>query len=174
MISVIIGVTFLYILSFYSEDSTGTFDCAVVFGAAVLPGGRPSNALSDRTYEAIKLYENKRVSCLVFSGANSAYGKHEVDVMLDIAHKEGLNTKDIILDYNGINTKKTIDNLKRGKSYLFVSNDFHLARISLLARKEGIKKFAVQRSPYRFGRYSREPFFVAREIVAFWYYALGG
>jgi len=57
---------------------------------------------------------------------------------------------------------------------LFVSNDFHLARISLLARKEGIKKFAVQRSPYRFGRYSREPFFVAREIVAFWYYALGG
>ncbi|PCI90300.1 hypothetical protein COB18_00915 [Candidatus Kaiserbacteria bacterium] len=161
-----------YIFSFYTGDTQDTrYDCAVVFGAAVWPGGIPSHALADRTHEAIDRYVDGQVSCLVFSGADSVYGKHEVDVMIDIADEREVTLEDIELDYEGGNTKKTIQNLNTDRSYLFVSNDFHLARISLLARQVGIEKFDVQKSEYRFGRYSRESFFVFRELVAFWYYA---
>jgi len=162
--------TLAYVFSFYGHASTGTHDCAVVFGAAVWPGGNPSHALSDRTHEAIDLYEERRVSCLVLSGADSAYGKHEVDVMLDIAYERKVDLEDLELDYMGRNTKETIQNLDSGRSYVLVSNDFHLARIHLLATQRGLDDFDVHRSVYRQGRYTREPFFVLREVVAFWYY----
>lgn len=163
--------TFAYIASFYGHKSVDARDCAVVFGAAVFPGGNPSPALADRTHTAIDAYESGQVACLVFSGADSAYGKHEVDVMLDIAYERGIDLEDVQLDYEGLNTQKTIHNLDISYSYLLVSNDFHLARIQLLARERDKLEFDVQASTYLSGRYSREPFFVLREIVAFWYYA---
>ncbi|QSH39686.1 YdcF family protein [Candidatus Kaiserbacteria bacterium] len=166
--------TFAYIFSFYVAKDVEVHDCAVVFGAAVWPGGNPSHALSDRTYSAIEAYKENTVSCLVFSGANSAYGKHEVDVMLEIATQEGVAVEDIELDYDGKNTKQTIQNLDHTRSYLLVSNDFHLARINLLARQTGLMNVDVLKSTYRFGRYSQETFFVFREAVAFWYYIFVG
>ena len=164
--------TLVHIVSLYPAVGTTQHDCAVVFGAAVWPGGNPSDALSDRTHTAIDAYEQGQVSCLVFSGADSAYGKHEVDVMIDIAYERGVALEDIELDYDGVNTRQTILNLAPDRSYLLVSNDFHLARISLAANQRDLD-FEVQHSVYRHGRYRREPFFVLREAVAFWYYALG-
>lgn len=162
--------TFFYILTFYVQNDVAVHDCAVVFGAAVWPGGVASHALSDRVHAGIDVYEQGKVSCLVFSGAPSVYGKHEVDVMLDVAYERGVALEDIELDYGGLNTRQTIENLDPSRSYLLVSNDFHLARIHLLARKSALKEAQVYRSPYRFGRYTKEPQFVFREIVAFWYY----
>tara|TARA_B100000745_G_scaffold205495_1_gene135825 strand:- start:8442 stop:8972 length:531 start_codon:yes stop_codon:yes gene_type:complete len=166
--------TVAYIVSFYVQGDTTTRDCAVVFGAAVWPGGEASPALRDRTYAGIDAYERGQVNCLVFSGSDSAYNKHEVDVMLDIAYKRGVAPDDIELDYKGSNTKQTILNLDTSRSYLLVSNDFHLARISLLAtQREGLD-FEVMGSDYLQRRYTREPFFILREAAAFWYYVLGG
>lgn len=164
--------TFAYITSFYGAKNIGQYDCAVVFGAAVWPGGNPSHALADRTYEAIDVYKNGEVACLIFSGADSAYGKHEVEVMKDIAQEEQIPLSDMEFDYEGGNTKDTIDNLDKNRSYVFVSNDFHLARINLLARQAHLEDTAVRSSEYRLGRYTKESFFIFREIVAFWYYAL--
>jgi len=172
LVGVVISVgTLLFIFSFYNQRSLEPKDCAVVFGAAVWPGGSPSDALSDRTSAALDAYEEHQVGCLVFSGADSAYGKHEVEVMLDIAYKRGVDLADVELDYDGRNTKQTIQNLDSSRSYLFVSNDFHLARISLLARQAHLQNYAVYSSEYLLGRYSREPYFIFREMVALWYYA---
>lgn len=166
--------TLVYILSFYAQASTQQYDCAVVFGAAVWPGGNPSHALSDRTHTAIDIYNRNQVACLVFSGADSAYDKHEVDVMVDIAYEREVAFEDIELDYDGDNTKQTIANLEPERSYLLVSNDFHLARIKLFARQLELGEYGVHSSEYRHGRYTREPFFILREIAAFWYYVLVG
>lgn len=173
-IFLLVIVTLAYIFSFYTPKEVSVYDCAVVFGAAVWPGGNPSHALADRTYSAIEAYKNNTVSCLRFSGADSVYGKHEVDVMLAIAVQEGITAHDIELDYAGDNTRDTIKNLDPSRSYLLVSNDFHLARISLLARKAGLDNVEVFKSEYRLGRYSKETFFIFREAVAFWYYAFVG
>ena len=166
------AATLAHIFSFYTHEAKVPRECAVVFGAAVWPGGVASDALADRTHAAIDLYEHGLVSCLVFSGAPSAYGVHEVDAMLAIADARAVARAAIETDYAGMNTKRTIENLTPSRSYVFVSNDFHLARIALLARQAGFDDVSVHKSEYRNGRYSREATFVAREAVAFWYYAL--
>ena len=172
LVAAVISVgTFVYILSFYTATSSESHDCAVVFGAAVWPGGEPSHALSDRINTAIDAYENEQVSCLVFSGADSAYGKHEVDVMLDVAYERGVQLEDLELDYEGTNTQKTVENLSTDRSYLLVSNDFHLARINLFAQRAELD-FALEHSRYEHGRYRKEAFFLFREAVAFWYYMI--
>ena len=171
-VALLLGATFVYVRSFSGTTSTGTHDCAVVFGAAVWPGGSPSHALEDRTLEAIDLYKEGLVKCLIFSGAQSAYGIHEVDVMNIMAKDREVEDSMIVLDYEGVNTLKTIQNLDPTLSYIFVSNDFHLARIALLARKLGLTRYDVYASEYRNGRYGKEMQFVVREVGAFWYYAL--
>ncbi len=167
-----IGGTILYIVSFYDAQASGAHTCAVVFGAAVWPGGVASHALSDRVHEAVDIYEEGAVSCLIFSGAPSVYGRHEVDVMYDVARERGVADEDIEADYHGVNTQQTLAHLTPDRSYVLVSNDFHLARIHMLAQRYDVRDYELQGSEYRQGRYSRELFFVFREAVALWYYAL--
>lgn len=172
LIALFVLGTFAYLFSFYNLPKTlEPVDCIVVFGAAVWPGGKPSDALSDRMYEAVALYERGVSSCLLFSGADSVYGRHEVDVMLDIAYELNVDYADVELDYEGVNTKATINNLDTNRSYALVSSDFHLARIALLAKQRGLDEYHVVGSTYRLGRYSSEPFLITREIGALWYYA---
>tara|TARA_B100000745_G_scaffold290137_1_gene228803 strand:+ start:6517 stop:7074 length:558 start_codon:yes stop_codon:yes gene_type:complete len=163
--------TFFYIYSFYNMPKVEKpYDCVVVFGAAVRPGGVPSDALSDRVHQGIDLQKG----CIIFSGADSVYGRHEVDVMLDIAYERLVDYQDIEVDYQGINTKQTIQNLSDNRRYLLVSNDFHLARINLLANQSGLSNYQVAGSTYLNGRYAKEFLFVMREVVAFWYYVIAG
>lgn len=154
------------VFSKYESKFTGkTPNCAVVFGAAVWKGSTPSHALYDRIVAGVDLYNKEHVACLVFSGGNSTYGDHEADVMAQIALQAGIPEKDIIKDYHGDNTLRTIQNLKKKEGYVFVSNDFHLGRISLIAHQQGFENFYLHKSPYIKGRYLKEMYFVSREIA---------
>jgi vancomycin permeability regulator SanA len=152
------------------------YDCVVVFGAAVWPGyfgPVASHALRDRTLSAVDLYNNKLTQCIILSGGESIYGAHEVDVMTDILLENNVPESVIELDREGVNTIATINNLNKSRSYILVSNDFHLARIGLLAQRAGLGDagFALHAAEYRVGgRYRREYYFTAREAVALWYY----
>ena len=176
-------LTLMHVLSFYSHSATKPADCIVVFGAAVWPGYYgpvASHALADRTVSAVSLYKQGLARCVVLSGADSIYGAHEVDIMTDIMLKEGVPEGAIELDREGVNTLATISNLDKSRSYILVSNDFHLARIGLLAQREGLGRegFTLHKAQYGAGsgldgsaaRYSREPFFIFREMGALWYY----
>ncbi|MFA5985842.1 MAG: YdcF family protein [Parcubacteria group bacterium] len=173
LIAIIFTVIFasaFYTIANYFHASTEPKDCAVVFGAAVWRDAIPSHALYDRTMTGIGLYKNNTVSCLVLSGGPSTYGAHEVDVMLDLAQKNNVATEDIIEDYNGLNTHATIKNLPKNKSFVFVSNDFHLGRIAVLARQHGITDFSLHRANYYHGRYFKEPQFFIHEVIGTIYY----
>lgn len=159
---------------FWNATTTEEKDCAVVFGAAVWRDNIPSHALFDRTKTAIALYKNNQVECIVLSGGPSRYGEHETEVMRQLAHEYyGVDVEDLVLDHNGINTLATIRNLDKSRSYIFVSNDFHLARITLMAHMNGIADFALMRATYHEGSYARLPRFVAHEIVGIVYYVTG-
>lgn len=147
-------------------------DCAVVFGAAVYPGGVASGALYERTYTAVQLYKEGKVDCMVLSGADSAYNAHEVDVMRDIAIANEVPLEALEFDHDGESTRVTLAHLNSNRSYILVSNDFHLPRVNLLAQKAGIKEYILMPSEYLNGRYTRESLFVFREAVALWYYAV--
>lgn len=141
-------------------------DCAVIFGAAVWKGGRPSHALSDRTMEGIKLLEKNQVDCLVFSGADA-----EPEVMEKIAKKAGISLDKVELDIKGLNTLATLQNLNSERSYILVSNDFHLGRIRMLAWKLGLDA-VIHAAPYQHGRYVKELYFIFREILGTIWYGL--
>ncbi len=159
-----------HINSFYSVQATEPKDCVVVFGASVAPGAKPSRALYDRTKSAAEIYKSTLTKCVVLSGAPSVYGAHEVDVMREIMLKEGVEIGDLIFDFDALNTKQTIKNLDKSKSYILVSNDFHLARINMLANRAGLQDFSLHASTYNKGRPQNELYWVVREMVAVIYY----
>ncbi|PID70253.1 hypothetical protein CSB37_02610 [bacterium DOLZORAL124_38_8] len=161
---VVLMTPILFVFSQYDAQISSRKDCAVVFGAAVWKGNKPSHALYDRTKTALDLYKNHQVSCLVLSGGPSKYGTHEAEVMRQMAVKQGIPSSDIILDLNGLSTLETFKNLPKGKSFVFVSNDFHLARIKMFAWKFGLKDFDLQAAKYHAGRYGKEFYFIFREL----------
>lgn len=170
VLSVIICTSLVYTLSRYSRTTTDSKDCAVIFGAAVWRENIPSHALYDRTMTGIDLYNDHLVTCLIISGGPSTFGTHEVDVMHDIALQGGVDPANIVRDPNGLNTRATIANLPADTSFIFVSNDFHLGRIALLAHRYDIKDFTLHRATYYNGRYNKEPYFLLREVIGTIYY----
>ncbi len=171
-IILILVIDISYIVYHYNDTATNHADCAVIFGAAVWKDDIPSHALYDRTMEAGKLYKNNLVSCIIMSGGPSKYGAHEVDVMQKILLQEHIPKEVLVKDLNGLNTLATLNSLEKSKSYILVSNDFHLARINVLAKRLGLKKISTDKAFYYHGRYVKEPYFVLREIVGIIYYSL--
>lgn len=170
VIIIVLMIDVLYIFSHYNDKAVEKYDCAVIFGAAVWRDDIPSHALYDRTMEAGKLYRNNLVSCIVMSGGPSTYGAHEVDVIKKILIQERIPRNALIKDLSGLNTLATLNNLDKTKSYILVSNDFHLARINILAKRIGLNKFTTHSSTYYNGRYAKESYFFSRELIGIIYY----
>lgn len=165
ILSYAIGQVFVKADSYFGQQIDG---CAVVFGAAVWRNDQPSWALADRVQASIDLYQKGQVNCLVLSGGASTYGDHEVDVMRRLVREAGIPNTRLYLDYNGSNTLATITNLPRKESdFVFVSNDFHLARIGLIAQKKGVEGFALHAAPYQKGRYVKNDEYFLREIAGY-------
>lgn len=173
VIIVILFASFANVFSHYLDVADTPGDCLVVFGAAVWPGEFgpvASHALRDRTHAAAELYQSGLSECIVLSGADSVYGAHEVDLMTDLLVQAGVPLEVLEFDREGIDTGTTVANLDTGRSYVLISNDFHLARIALFAWDADIE-YQLHAAEYvTGGRYTREPYFVMREVVAWWYY----
>lgn len=149
-------------------------DCAVVFGARVWNDGTPSLALSDRVDESIRLYHQGRVSRLVMSGGvEPENGFSEAEVMRDRAQKAGVPREAILLDEQGVDTAATVRNvaklLRKEKlgSALVVSHYYHEPRAKMLFDRAGVRAFTVPATMTR--RLLKEPYFLVREVAAFYH-----
>lgn len=122
-------------------------DVICVFGAAVW-GEMPSPELESRLLQAIQLYRDGRAPLLFLSGGPTGSSLTESDVMCAFALARGVPHSAIILDNAGIATAATVSNLKRYmdgndlKTCLMVSSPFHMARIMMLARFDGLSAFS--------------------------------
>ncbi len=161
----------MYILTFYNSNAAKDANCVLVFGAAVEPDGYASPLLYDRVSSAVKLYQDKKASCIFLSGAPSPYGVHEVDVMRNIAEVLGVNPADIKEDKRGLNTCYSIKNANKSLSYILLSNNFHLARIDYFAKQFGLN-YTLQSANESQGPYLKSSFFFFREVLANIYYRL--
>lgn len=162
----ILLTSMIYVKAHYEKTFEGSIDgCAVVFGAAVWKGDQPSNALNDRTQAAIALYKKGQVNCLVLSGGASTYGAHEATVMQRLALEAGIPRGNIYTDFEGDNTLATLYNLPDEKSFVMVSNDFHLARIKLMAKRLNVPEFYLHAAPYEYGRYNKDQKYYFREVA---------
>jgi vancomycin permeability regulator SanA len=136
-------------------DQRGPADAALVFGAKVLPDGRPTTALADRVRTACGLHEAGLVRTLVLSGGPGPGDVSETEAMRRLAVAEGVPARDLLLDADGIDTRSTVRRAAerfggsaadppaldppRSATVLAVSHSWHLPRIRLLARRSGLE-----------------------------------
>jgi vancomycin permeability regulator SanA len=146
-------------------------DVAVVLGARAYADGTPSLALADRVDEAVRAYHAGLVPRIIMSGGIDPHTRvSEARVMRERALRGGVPSAAIELDEEGASTALTARNVARlvpaGTSVLVVSHYFHLPRTALLLRRQGLRPFTLPARMTR--RLLREPWYVVREIPAFY------
>ncbi len=87
-----------------SAESDDRARVAVVLGAQVLKGGRPSPALEARTLHAARLYAEGEVALLVPTGGTGEHPPSEAEAMARILRREGAPDRDILLEDKALNT----------------------------------------------------------------------
>ena len=174
---VALGFTVAQMICFGKTDYRRAADAVVVFGAGVRPGGAPSMALADRVRTAVGLYRAGLARKLIFSGGPGPGDVHETEAMRRLAEEAGVAPADILTDRAGLNTRATVRNtlplLRRlgARRTLAVSHFYHLPRVKLAYRHEGVEVFTVPAEESR--TLALLPYYMAREVAALWTYYLG-
>ena len=126
---------------------------AIVLGARVSPGGRPSPMLADRLETGLELYRLGKVEKLLLSGDHGTIPYDEVNAMRDYVMERGVPAEDVFMDHAGFST---FDTMYRARDVflvrdaLVVTQDFHLARAVYTARSLDLEATGVSadRRPY--------------------------
>jgi vancomycin permeability regulator SanA len=127
-------------------DSVPSRPVALVFGAGIRPGGKPSLILEDRIQTAVDLYKAEKVRKILMTGDNGSLDYNEVAVMRRTAIKMGVPGRDVVKDHAGF---RTYDSCYRArdvfevKSAILVTQAFHLPRAVYLARSMGLDAVGV-------------------------------
>ncbi|MBI5155794.1 YdcF family protein [Candidatus Peregrinibacteria bacterium] len=174
MLSVVLGTTVL-ILSRFSGTAQLPSECGVVFGAAVY-GSRPSMAVMRRVDRAADLYRQKMLSKIFVTGGKGNGARlSEAAVMKARLLSENVSPADIFMEDKA---RSTWENLLFTRpltagctSVTGISDAFHLARIELLARRQGWKTIQTYPAPRPLS-FRLEMQGLEREVAAYLYYAL--
>lgn len=124
-------------MSAAAGDGLPVYDAAVVLGAAVWSGGRPSPALARRVDHAIGLYRAGRVRVLIMTGGLGRHPPAEAELMSAIAVAQGVPESAILLDRASTSTMANARNaLELARAHglerlVVVSDLYHLPRARL-------------------------------------------
>ncbi|MBA4365235.1 MAG: hypothetical protein C0398_04420 [Coprothermobacter sp.] len=142
----VLALTYAGIDLYGYKQQSERADVICLFGAAVW-GDSPSPELEARIMWAVQLYREGRAPLLFLSGGPTGSNLSETDVMGAVALKRGVPRSALVFDNAGTTTARTLTNLKRYMqgngltSCLMVSSPFHMARIMVLARLDGLQAF---------------------------------
>ncbi len=160
------------IASVGSTDWRAKADAILVLGSKVHADGTPSGSLVDRTRTACALWREGLAPRIVLSGGRDPGAvASEPEAMRRIALAEGVPDEALVLDETGVDTASSVRftaRLARERGWgrvLAVSHDYHLARVRLLAAREGLVVRTVPARETCSGRW--KPFAVVREVAAY-------
>jgi vancomycin permeability regulator SanA len=155
------------------NDQGDTASCAVVLGHAVKADGQPGPILRERLDRAVKLYRDGKVPLIIVSGASHLDSHDEATSMGVYLMAHQVPSSAIIEDHGGLNTDGTakgvaaIMHQRNLTSVMVVSHYYHITRIKLALRHEGITGI----SQAHVGAVHKEDAFnVGREVVGIYYY----
>jgi vancomycin permeability regulator SanA len=131
------------VLSGFRGSAQLPAECALVFGAAVHSVSDPGPAILRRVQTAADLYRAHQIERLIFTGGKgSDTQQSEADVMRAVAIADGVDDTSILTEND---SNSTWENIAHSKKYLndcssviAISDRYHLARISFIARQQGI------------------------------------
>ena len=140
-------VAFAFVLSSLRGNATFPADCGVVFGAAVQPlrdgsgrviASQAGPAILRRVQTAADLYRQGLLKEIFLTGGKGEGMRlSEAEVMRRVALRDGVKAQSVILESQSRSTRENIAFTKplTGScvSIVAISDDYHLARITLLA-----------------------------------------
>jgi uncharacterized SAM-binding protein YcdF (DUF218 family) len=158
--------------SFGRSDYRRDADAIVVFGARTYRDGTASLALADRVRTGAALWREGRAPVLFLSGGPGDGAVHETEAMRRLAREAGVPDDAIVLDRSGVNSRATVVAAAawiraRGcRRLLAVSHAYHLPRVRMEFDRAGVDAFTVPAEESRI--LGKMPWFVAREVAAWW------
>ena len=158
------------------SDGGQKADAAVVLGNFVFPNGTPSYRLKGRLDRALELYRQGRVKLVIVSGGIDSSGTNEAVAMRKYLFKNGVPLSSIVSDDTGKNTRASALFVKSYaedhdlKSFIIVSQYYHISRAKLAFRKEGM--FDVSGACARTKPEIRDLYSVPREFIAYYSYLI--
>ncbi|TSC79644.1 MAG: hypothetical protein G01um101425_575 [Candidatus Peregrinibacteria bacterium Gr01-1014_25] len=159
-------------------EGSGTLpaDCALVFGSALLKSGEPGPGLQRRIATAARLWNEKQVRTLVVTGGRpDGAAISEAEAMAERLHARQVPAGAIRTE---MAARSTWENLVLSKpllqdceSVIAVSDGYHLARIRLLAWRQGWGSLPTYPAddPSPVASHLRN---IARETAAYLYYVV--
>ena len=163
---------------FSQSDALGKLDgAAVVLGAQVLPGGRPSGTLHARTLHAGRLHAAGAVRLLIPTGGVGEHAPSEAEVMARTLRGAGVPAEDILLEEEAGSTRESarlVSALARTRGIrdlVLVTDPLHCVRAVEAFRVEGFEAQAspVYSSPTWYRRGMRRGQFVREVGALLWY-----
>ena len=152
-------------------------EAAVILGAQVLSGGRPSGTLRARVWHAARLYADGEVGLVIPTGGVGEHPPSEAEVAAGMLRGAGVPEEAILLEGKAQNTRESarrvaaITRRREIRSVVVVTDPLHCVRTVGAFRAEGVPVSAspVYSSPmWRKPKLRREQFL--REIGAVvWY-----
>ncbi|SDO21690.1 YdcF family protein [Halobacillus aidingensis] len=149
------------------EKASSEADAAIVLGAAQW-NGKPSPVFEGRLKQGIELYKEEQVEYLILTGGKSEQAaSSEAEVGKDYAMDHGVKEEDILFEDRSLITEDNLSNAKevsheKGiRSFLIVSDQFHLKRAVAMAEKLDME---VEGVPTEYSAYksmeTKVPFFL--------------
>jgi uncharacterized SAM-binding protein YcdF (DUF218 family) len=133
-----------YVVGFSLRDNVPQHaDAALVLGAKVLLDDSPSEALYNRTLEAVNLYQQGRVTYLLTTGGLGLGPTAESSIARDIARQHGVPASQILAEGDSHTTFENVEDVQAVarqhgiRSVVVVSDQFHVARGVLVAEHFG-------------------------------------
>lgn len=150
---------------------------AVVLGAQVLRGGRPSRTLEARTRHAGRLYAGGAVDLLIPTGGEGDHPRSEAEVMAGILRGMGVPGEAILREDRARSTWESallVAGIARGRglgTVLVVTDPLHCVRTVAAFGRAGLRASAepVYSSPMWREKWSRRGQFVRESGALVWY-----
>lgn len=139
---------FLYTVVCLLVPKRGRYDFIVVLGAG-LCGKRVTPLLARRLDKALAYYDKggRQAKIVVSGGQGTDEEVPEAVAMRDYLEEQGVERETILLEDRSVNTfenmkysKRVMDAKKEKYRCLFVTNDFHVVRSGMHARRVGLGK----------------------------------
>ena len=159
------------------SDRAENADVIIVLGAHVTEQGKASNALRQRTLQAVKLYKRGLAAKIITTGGIGTFSPAEARVAADLAIARGVPENDVLLEDKSRSTWENATNAAQicrahgWQRVIIVSEPYHLFRARANFRRQKLETFVSPSPNYILARRlqmtAREAILVLRDAVLF-------
>ncbi len=184
--TVLILVLFSFVYTFFvdefdTEEVKTNFDYGIIMGAAVWSGNRPSPIFARRIDKGAELFLNNQIKMLQLTGGNAPGEVSEAKAAYNyLKSNYNISSENILIEEATSTTNEQIRYIKNNfsdsvnsESFLFISDQFHLKRITEMADFYDLNAKAIS-SEYKLN-YQKSLYYRFRDsigLILFWFFAI--